>query len=175
MAVEYFGNNDNGDSNDVSYGYSWWTDAGYVCPGVGVVDVVSLDINIADIASGNVRCAIFDTSKNFVMQWDNQYAPGGTGWMSKTAFTDQGGTPIDTPQLTGGTTYLLVLTDDGTVKFYFQTSSTSSIIATDYTAGFPAALSGESAHTLEVCIRCAVETGGGSIVQLIQAERRRRS
>ncbi len=168
MATTYFGKNDNGDGNDVSYGYSWWTNAGYVCPGTGAQNVITLDVNIADVASGNVRLAIFDASKNFVMQWDNQYAPGGTGWMAKTSFADQGGSPIANPQLTGGTTYLLVMTDDGTVKFYFQTGSTSSIIGTDYTAGFPASLSGESPHTLELAIRCGVEpAAGGEIHELV--------
>jgi hypothetical protein len=163
VAVTYFGNNDNGATANNMFAYTWWLAAGYVCPGSVLQNLVTLDLNISAVASGNVRCAIYTAAGVFVAQWDTEKDPSGAGWLAVTSFVDRSGTPI-TPQLTGGDSYLLVSTGDGTVSYYYDTvaSGLVKIDYTDYTGGFPVSL-GPSDQTREPCIRCGVEppSGGG--------------
>lgn len=164
----YFGNNDSGStSNTLAGSYSWYFAAGYACPGTGNQTLLSLDINVAKIASGNFRMAVYTDAGNFVAQWDAEYAPGSTGWYSITSFVNQGGSPI-TPTLVGGNMYILIITTDGTHEVYHDTAgaNTCGLITTDYTGGFPATITPAGSSTREYCVRALVEpaaAGGLSI------------
>lgn len=163
----YFGNNSNGDDYNV-FGLNYYNAAGYACPDTGPQDVLALDGNAQDAGtSGNMRCAIFTAAGAFVMQWDAEYRPSGAGWLSKSAFVDQGGSPIATPQLTGGDTYLLCLTGDGgdfNTRYHAVASGLGKHSGAEYTGGFPANLPASSDATRSPCIRCLVEpaAAGGS-------------
>ena len=168
MAVTYFGNNDNGDG----YGdatYTRWLQAGYSCPGSGTQNVITLDLNIAAIDTGTLRCAIYDSDHNFVTQWDAAKTPGGTGWLAVTDFVDQGGSP-HSPQLTGGATYYLVTTGSSGVTQEIRWDGVASGIAqrtgASYVDGFPASIADDFDTTREYCIRAGVEPAapGGIVV-----------
>lgn len=160
MAVTYFGNNDAGSNSANAANYVWWYTAGYACPGTGLQDVVTLDLNtyLYDSGSGNMRCAIFTAAGAFVTQWATEVDVE-PEWNEVTSFVDQGGSP-HSPQLTGGDTYLLVVSGDGNHELYYDlvdSGNAEAIYDQDYTGGFPANLPASSNEVREICIRCGVQ------------------
>jgi len=183
MAVTYFGNNDDGaGQNPFNASWTWFLVVGYTCPGTGLQNLITLDININTVDTGNIRMAIYDTVGNFIAQWDDQYTPGGTGWFAKTSFVDEGEAPIN-PQLTGGVNYILAATQDGagsthSIKYDTVGENTVKYVTSDYTEGFPDPIVISSpASDREFCFRAGVEpaAAGGSIVPILLSTRMRKT
>lgn len=167
----YFGNNTDGIDDAYLSGYTNFqnpTYIPYVCPGSGLQNVDELGIRAYSINPGNVRCAIYDTSKNFLMQGSVEIAvvsPSAT-WYTHTAFVDQAGTPITTPQLTGGVTYLLVSTADGSelsAQRDIVTAGYCKYLSNDYTGGYPTSLAAGTDSSSKICIRCGVTEAAGGL------------
>jgi hypothetical protein len=162
-----FGNNDDGTLSNNFFAYAFWLAAGYACPGSGLQNVTTLDLNISGVGMGNVRCAIYTAAGTFVAQWDTEKDPAGAGWLAVTSFVDRVGGAIS-PQLTGGDSYLLVVGGDGSVEVYYDDvgSGVGHVDYADYTGGFPVSLS-HNDQTREPCIRCGVEAAAGGGATLV--------
>jgi hypothetical protein len=170
--VTYFGNEVFDGASTLSSYAEFNNDAtnAYICPGAGAQDVNSLEMYYKQ-GTGNIRCAIYTTSRVLVMQGSAQVAVAGgvDAWVGHTAFVDAAGTPIASPQLTGGTHYLLVTTADGADVASGCTavaSGNSKYISAEYTGGFPDPIAAGSNDTNLFSVRCGVTAapaaGGGS-------------
>lgn len=168
----YFGNEDYSGASTLST-YSQFnndTFVPYICPGVGAQAVNSLEMYYKS-GTGNIRCAIYTTGRVLVMQGSAQVAVAGgvDAWIGHTAFVDAAGAPIVSPQLTGGTHYLLVTTADGADVASGVTgvvSGYSKYVSAEYTGGFPDPIAAGSNDTNLFSVRCGVTAaaaaGGGS-------------
>jgi hypothetical protein len=158
MAIEYFGNNANGTDAQSPNGSAWSNDNVniiYTCPGSGTMDVKELGARVYTGSTGNIRMAIYDTSKNLICQGNAEIDVNGSGsnWVSHTSFTG-------TAQLTGGTAYLLVITADSSNVSCWDDTVTSGYIIREtgeLTGGFSATLTLGSNDVRKWCIRCGVE------------------
>lgn len=187
MAVTYFGKNENGSNAQSPNGYTYSNDNSnivYTCPGSGNQEVKEIGARIYNLSTGNIRLAIYDASLNFVCQGSAEIAvgplvSGGTAWVSHTSFVDQGGSPM-TPNLAGGTAYIIALTaDSSSVDCWFDVV-TDGYMKTESgtgeaTGGYPASLDQGGNDTHSWCMRVGVEpASAGSIVPLFIQQRRQR-
>jgi hypothetical protein len=176
--MPYFGHNSTGTSSqavNVSTMGNTAADSGVTiqCPGTGIQDVKSLEGYCRSAATGrNCRLAIYPTGGgNLVMQGNAEIDVAsilGTstpGWVGHTTFRDYNGNVITSPQLTGGSNYVLVFSTDASVSLYY--TSTTNACATyygyDYTGGFANALpNGAGPYNFANSLRCLVESQSSS-------------
>lgn len=173
MAVVYFGHcNSDGTpkaaETPASLSSGWGSyllrndpaDYPFTCPGSGTYNVVSLQAYSLG-ASGNCRMAVYSSAGTTkVGEHNAEYAmsSASVGWFPA-------GTPAlspATPQLVGGTSYILVWTcDSNTPEPYGWTDWGATYGASqsgyDYTGGFPASLPSMSAYDYIPTLRCGVE------------------
>ena len=168
MAITYFGHNVNGtnphDPSDYGTLFNDNSNIVYTCPGAGAQDVKELGARVWVNSTDDMRLAIYDTSLNFIMQGAaviDTEPPAGDEWLSHTSFVDQGGSPIVSPQLTGGTAYIIAITAEaGKGVNIWDDTVTSGWMKrdnADYTGGFPATLTAFADRTRQFCVRCGVE------------------
>jgi hypothetical protein len=135
----------------------------WTCPGSGAQNVGELSIRCrVNSGSGSIRLAIFNTDTSFVMQGSAAVSVTGTSlsWIGHTAFVNQVGSPIATPQLTGGTNYILAASIDNIVNHAYQSGHTNGdciYLAEQYQTGFPVNIPGGTGSVNWYCIRCGVE------------------
>lgn len=169
MAVTYFGLNADGGGVYQPGLYANWNDNNnivYTCPGSGTQDIKELGARVYTNSVGNMRLAIYTTAGAFLTQGSaeiNTEPPTGYEWLSHTSFVDQTGSP-HSPQLTGGTAYLLAITGDDQNNVYIcgdiVTSGYMLYGGNDYTGGFPANLPSSGSADKQYCVRCGVEASG---------------
>ena len=181
--VSYFGQESIADGSDASidgisvYNSVAATGVTLACPGSGSQDVASLGAYVRSwTGGGSLRCAIYTAAGALVMQGNAKIDVaeyGEYGWQEHTSFVDVNGDAIASPQLTGGTDYLLALSTGGSMYVYSisQGATNGQIKAVNYTVdGFPAALgTGWSGFSTSYSIRCGVEPAAAA-----PAVRRRR-
>jgi len=191
MAITYFGNDVAGDGTSGLSGYIGWNDGTntvFTCPGTGKQNVAELAWKVY-VTSGNanVRCAIYNSDGSTLLMQGSaeinvtETDTNGT-WKTHTSFVDSAGNAIATPQLDGGSNYILAASGDGTTLRQRRTAVTSGyskFAIGDYTSSnFPSSVPPPSSGTnLAVC-RCGVEpaaSSGISIPVLQSSYRRRRS
>lgn len=171
MAVTYFGHEQLTGDNTTMDVYSKYFLAGYTCPGSGTQNVVSLELGVAGVsAAANARMAIYTVAGAFVTQWETELQPGNsTHWEAVTSFVNQAGAP-HSPTLTGGASYLLVVSCDsaGKISVYYTATSECARNGSEYTGGYPATINNVDVSSVEFAMRCGVEpaAAGGSIVPL---------
>lgn len=187
--MDYFGNNSAGDGDSALSGYIAWNDNSgvvWTCPGSGLQKVNELGVLVyVTSGSANVRCGIYNSSGNLVMQGSAKIAVTETDsagvWKTHTSFVDGAGNAITTPQLTGGQNYYLVNTGDGTTLRQRRTAVTSGYTkyrSSEYTSDMPDTIPASPTNgTNLACIRCGVTpaSSGISIPVLQSSYRRRRS
>ena len=184
MAVTYFGLNENGASAQKPNADTHWNNPAeivYTCPGAGAQDIKELGARVYEGSTGYIRLAVYETDGTFICQGSAQLdtePQGDTNWLSHTAFTNVGGDPIS-PQLTGGTAYIIAIAGDGDCYVQQNAVSSGDMVREydSYLAGFPATITKDADVEREWCVRCGVEaaSAGGSIVPIIcSVERRRR-
>ena len=174
LALTYFG------YNNSSPQYSWKDDAqwyrnrnyidGFVCPGSGhqAVKEISAYVSMPS-GSGNIRCAVFDTSGNLISQGTAEVAVTGTDPAWHGHLTQANITP-NPCNLTGGVQYDIALAwDSASMQFYFDNASAGdgTYAYTDYTGGFPASLADATQTDVILCIRCGVEAAAVGLSLLI--------
>jgi hypothetical protein len=150
------------------------SNADLVCPGSGAQTIVSFGalMSCAGSDSGNIRCAIYNSSRGLVCQWPTHTTipASAVAWREQTSgFVDYNSNPVTT--LTGGDVYRLAVTVksiSGLVRGKITsgaTSGVSSYIATDYDTGFPSTIAAGTNYTVQYCLRCVVEDApaGGKI------------
>lgn len=168
MAVTYFGNNTDGDGSYSGSGYVHINNPDYidyVCPGSGNQVIRELGVRAYLVGSGNVRVAIYNLARELIAQGAAEMAVtgGDSVWYTHTSFVDSGGSPIASPIIVGGTSYLLAVTADGTnvaIRSVSVTSGYEKYISVDYTGGFPASIAAGSDSSYQACRRCGVEPSG---------------
>jgi hypothetical protein len=141
QAAAYFGLNEVGGSSWPPSGAIWMRNEGYTtgfgCPGTGTRTIDSLEVYAsAGIEGRVVRVAVYNAANALICQHNGTVStPDGDGpkWYG-------GATSLTgTCQCTGGTTYYLAWSVNGSsVTFYYNSSSGGSTYgSTDYTGGFP--------------------------------------
>jgi hypothetical protein len=177
MAITYFGdetttvaNWDTGDSG-IAFGLL------RACPLSGTPTVKELGAYLKN-SVGNVRLALFNSSKAFVCQGNAEIAVGVEGWHTHTSFTNQAGSPI-TPTIIAGDNYYIVASFDSSLTnvHYASGGSTYYQLSSDYTGGYPATLTFDHESGNTFTLRCGVEevASGVSVPTLMASYRRRRT
>lgn len=185
MAVTYFGHcNSDGTlktgETPASLGTGWTgvtarnAPAAYAftCPGTGTQDVISLGhyVKYSTGTADHIRMAIYDTAGTTLIGQGSAEITvdnAAVAWREHTAFTNGAGDAI-TPQLAGGTAYMILVTYDGGVTEPWGWTDWGALygnrISADYTAGFPASLGAGVANDYLQTMRCGVEppAAGGS-------------
>ncbi len=157
--VTYFGYTSPGDGSINPNGYTRWLIAGFSCPDSGVQNVASLDVWITNAGAGTVRAGIYTSGGTMIAEWAAALDPSGTGWLSGTSFVDSDGDPIS-PQLTGGTTYLLVTYVNGaTIEIGYKNTADNAgaYLFDDYSGGLPTTLGVPTTGAWTLVSRCGVE------------------
>lgn len=157
-----------GFTNDFYVAQYWYNDPSilsYTCPGVGTRTVTELSHYCKNRgATTSIRLGIYDIAGNLLYQGDSAATISSTSnsWVGHTSFLDSGGSPA-TPQLIGGTNYIIVVAmKDGGVSYTHITAgvvgNSTKGIAGDQTGGLPTTISiaPGNGNTLEMCTRCLV-------------------
>ena len=144
-----------------------WLAAGYVCPGSGSQDIVTIGMEMWYSATNNIRMGIYNASGDLVVQTDAKVANGGEEVWDDWAAGDL--TWHIGTSLTGGATYRIVCAGQ-TGCSVFGVSLTSGDIqetSTDYTAGLPATLPAANDWTVSTNTHVLVEpaAAGGIVPQ----------
>jgi len=175
MTVSYFGENSDGTGDGVLSGYSLVNNnavTSFVCPGTGTQDVKELGIRARDVSVGSdhVRVALYNTDGSFVCQGSAEITVSANthAWYTHTSFVDAAGSAIS-PQITGGTAYLIAVTADG-ANIYIAANGTrtnnNKYSSNDYTGGFPSSYTPSTTSTPICCCRCGVEPAAGGGVSV---------
>ena len=171
MATTYFGYCDpdtgvgTGTTNLNSYAEIDWVAAGYVCPGSGSQNIITLGVETL-VVGYYTRVAIYDAANDLVVEANAKKAAVAFAWVSWTAaeLTWYVGTA-----LTGGATYRIAVTCSGNCGIMGTViSSSERYIAGDHTdSGFDAILGAGSIYQDTYNLRCGVEpaAGGGVVPQ----------
>lgn len=114
----------------------------YACPGSGTQQLVELSAYVKHqdgYTPGNLRVAIYDTSKNLIAQGNAEVLVSDTtlGWKGHIGAANIDPNPCN---LTGGVSYIFAFTRDSAYTYdYYRTLTSGTLYATsaDYTGGFP--------------------------------------
>jgi len=178
--MDYFGNNVDGTASASNSAIQYWNNNAniqYTCPGTGQQSVKELGIRMLSGAA-IIRLAVYNTSGSLLMQGASTLSFSSDGWHNHTSFVDGSLDAIASPELTGGTNYILSAgLSTGGLQIY-KTSVTSGhakYVTGDITAGFPASLASGSDAASEWSLRCGVEPVSSSLsIPVAMASYRRR-
>lgn len=171
MATHFGADDSTPDNIDflASRGYSYWRSSGYTCPGSGNQTVKELSTYcVLQSGSANIRLAIY--SGTTLVGYGTDQVPTTTtaGWqghLSEATVQAVGGGSCT---LTGGSTYILVLSDDQAALYLYYGYNNSvtngvTLHSAEWTGGFPSTLPSPDTGTFdyEWCIRCGVDPAAG--------------
>lgn len=159
---EIFGNHSAGDGVEYAWPAYCLSNKGtaWTCPGTGKQDVLELAARFQN--DGHARLAIYTTARALVMQAvENTADHSSMADYASTSFVDVNGDAIASPQLDGGTSYLLVLTlaagSTANLAITAGAAGSGGYAAGDKTAGFAATLDALGDRSWVPCIWCTVE------------------
>jgi hypothetical protein len=166
--MEYFGNNNSSETYSATIsGYALKNyNYNFTCPGSGAYIVNELGAMVK-VASGSftIRCCIYDTSGNFIMQGSAAITVTETSavWKTHTDFVDSAGTAISNPQLTGGTNYFLCVSGSSGSGASYQSApggtNPACYTPINYTGGYVSPMKPQGSwvnYTRLPVIRCGV-------------------
>lgn len=174
MAVEYFGNNTDGTTTDYGWGnYTLGNKATvWTCPGSGKYDLRELAYRGQHLL--HTRIAIYTTSLAFVFQGIEDTSDQALeAWHTVTGFRNQDGSTPTSPQLDGGTNYILMASfaagSGSSIRYSAGSSGDNGYFVGDNTSGFPATGPTLTSYAGVFCLRCGVEAaaaGGQSVCEV---------
>lgn len=149
-SVQYFGNNVLGGTQLAGV---FTITRPYVCPGTGPQTVTSLEIYASGVGTGAVRMGIYDSAGTTLICQGTAAVTTVAGPSFQGHLGQVNITPNPTT-LTGGTTYLLSITQNATGNMRYSTgTSLTEYNTTDFTAGMPATATRTTASTVEPALR----------------------